>query len=262
MKLSKRMNLFALFCILMLTVHVFARKPAQNLQDSLTADSLSKISLALDVDTSNAVDTNKVEHVDAGIEVSSDSANVNPAYYPFGFTIEAAYAGPAILQLRLLGGRGNPEKIFENKWFSFGYAAAYLDVDFQRGYVSDECLFFFLLYVICGSAFGGDHPSETFLTFFEVLQWTLNGNTYLSLPENGRVGLFETHHFVDYLISGMSSSRGWEFGWSQALGVRFVLSKNDRGSGYYIDLGGHVEITNQRKLFGAFVQLGLFGTRK
>jgi len=248
--------------MLMLAVCAIAQPSVQNLQDSLDADSLSKISLTADIDANNVVDTNKVEHVDAGIEVSLDSASVNPAYYPFGFTIEAAYAGPAILQLRLLGERGNLEKIFENKWFSFGYAAAYLDVDFQRGYVSDECLFFFMLYVICGSAFGGDHPSETFLTFFEVLQWTLNGNTYLSLPENGRVGLFETHHFVDYLISGMSSSRGWEFGWSQALGVRFVLSKIDRDSGYYIDLGGHVEITNQRKLFGAFVQLGLFGSSK
>lgn len=48
--------------VLMLTAHVFARKPAQNLQDSLRVDSLhvdslSKISLTADIDANNVVDT-------------------------------------------------------------------------------------------------------------------------------------------------------------------------------------------------------------
>ena len=52
--------------VLMLTAPVFALEPALDLQDSLAADSLrvdslSKISLALDVDTNGVVDTNKVE---------------------------------------------------------------------------------------------------------------------------------------------------------------------------------------------------------
>ena len=62
---------------------------------------------------------------------------------------------------------------------------------------------------------------------------------------------------LDYGISNLVYSEGWEFGWSQAMGVRFVLSKSS-----YLDLGGHVEITNQRFLFGAFVQLGIFGGHK
>ncbi len=234
------------------------------LQDSLETDLLSKISLANDVDTSTIVDTNKVEHIDAGDVSKFDSTDVINSYYPSGFTIEAAYAGPTILQLRLFGGRESPEKIFKNKRFSFGYAAVYLDIDFQRYFVSDEFLFFYVLYLLSGNLFSGKNgePSGTWGKIVDISAFLINGNTNLSLTENARIGLFETHHFVDYLISGMSSSRGWEFGWSQALGVRFVLSKNDRGSGYYIDLGGHVEITNQRKLFGAFVQLGIFSTHK
>ena len=76
MKFLNKMNQLVLFCILMLSAYTFAQPPAEDLQDSLTADSLhadslSKISLTLDVDTSNAVDTNKVEHVDAGIKKNS-----------------------------------------------------------------------------------------------------------------------------------------------------------------------------------------------
>jgi hypothetical protein len=52
--------------VLMLTAPVFALEPALDLQDSLVTDSLSKISLANDVDTNTIVNTNKVESVDAG----------------------------------------------------------------------------------------------------------------------------------------------------------------------------------------------------
>ena len=76
-----------------------------------------------------------------------DSADVINPYYPSGFTIEAAYAGPTILQLRLFGGRGNPHQLFKNKWISFGYAVGYIDVDFQRGFVSDDCLKRIILWI-------------------------------------------------------------------------------------------------------------------
>ena len=119
--------------VLMLTAPVFALEPALDLQDSLAADSLrvdslSKISLANDVDTNTIVDTNKVESVDAGISQNLDSVDVINPYYPSGFTIEAAYAGPTILQLRLFGGRENPHELFKNKWISFGFAFGYLDI--------------------------------------------------------------------------------------------------------------------------------------
>ena len=246
-------------CIWMLAVCAFAQPSAQDLQNSLDADSLSKISLALDVDTNGVVDTNKVEHIDAGDVSKFDYTDVINSYYPSGFTIEAAYAGPTILQLRLFGERESPEKIFKNKRFSFGYAAVYLDIDFQRYFVSDEFLFFNVLYLLSGNLFSGKNgePSGTWGKIVDISAFLINGNTNLSLTENARIGLFETHHFVDYLFSGLSSSYGWEFGWSQAMGVRFVLSKS-----VYLDLGGHVEITNQRFLFGAFVQLGIFSTHK
>lgn len=219
MNFLKKVNLFALLCALVLAAHAFAQ-PVE-----------------------------KGEHIDAGISQNLDSADVINPYYPSGFTIEAAYAGPTILQLRLFGGRGNPHELFKNKWISFGFAVGYLDIDFQRGFISDDCLFMLLI-----SLMG---RTETFESFWVVLASVANGNTYLSLTENARIGLFETHHFVDYLFSGLSSSYGWEFGWSQAIGARFVLSESA-----YLDLGAHAEITNQRFLFGAFVQLGIFGGHK
>lgn len=70
-----RMKLFSLFFMLMFAVCVFAQPSMQLvdanepiLQDSLVTDSLSKISLANDVDTNTIVDTNKVESVDVGFE--------------------------------------------------------------------------------------------------------------------------------------------------------------------------------------------------
>jgi hypothetical protein len=68
---------------------------------------------------------------------------------------------------------------------------------------------------------------------------------------------------LDYgIYSLMTDGKPWEFGFSEALGLRLVLSKNYKGSGYYIDLGGHVRITNQRFRYGVFVQLGAFGSGK
>jgi hypothetical protein len=253
----------------MFAVCVFAQPSVQPvdanepvLLDSLETDLLSKISLANDVDTSTIVDTNKVEHIDAGDVSKFDSTDVINSYYPSGFTIEAAYAGPTILQLRLFGGRESPEKIFKNKRFSFGYAAVYLDIDFQRYFVSDEFLFFYVLYLLSGNLFSGKNgePSGTWGKIVDISAFLINGNTNLSLTENARIGLFETHHFVDYLFSGLSSSYGWEFGWSQAVGLRYVYSGNAKDGGAYIDLGAHARITNKHFLFGVFVQLGIFST--
>lgn len=112
------MNLFALFCILTLAANVFAQPSVQPveanepiLQDSLETDSLSKISLALDVDTNGVVDTNKVEHIDVKIEETPDlnvSKKSEPLllghfcdfyeikqYTPWNHTTEVAYAGPS-----------------------------------------------------------------------------------------------------------------------------------------------------------------------
>ena len=96
--------------VLMLTAPVFALEPALDLQDSLAADSLrvdslSKISLALDVDTNGVVDTNKVESVDAGFERRNSRSK---DFSPEGFVVEAAYAAPTALHLSLWGIRANP----------------------------------------------------------------------------------------------------------------------------------------------------------
>ena len=80
-----RMKLFSLFFMLMFAVCVFAQPSAQNLQDSLDADSLSKISLVLDVDTNGVVDTNKVEHIDAGIEKIPIAER---EFFPSGFVVD------------------------------------------------------------------------------------------------------------------------------------------------------------------------------
>lgn len=192
--------------------------------------------------------------------LQDDSAEENsisaiPAYYPWGFTIEAAYAGPMIIQLRLFGFRDPPKKVFGDHWLSFGYSAMFLDVDLRREYISDEGLLVFVYCCLAGIA--STHNWEKLLTVAEIIPYVINGNTYLSLSKNGRVGIFETHHYVDYLLSALNWSHDWEFGWSQVAGLRFVCAKE-----FYVDVGGHVEITNQRKLFGAFVQLGLAGLGK
>ena len=102
MKFLKKVNLFAVLCILMFAVCSFAQPSVQDLQDSLGADSLSKISLALDVDTNGVVDTNKVEHIDAGIEKIPIAER---EFFPSGFVMEIAYAAPTVIQVPFLGMR-------------------------------------------------------------------------------------------------------------------------------------------------------------
>ena len=258
-KLLKELNWFAQLCVLMLTANAFAQPPALDLQDSLTtdslhADSLSKISLALDVDTSNAVDTNKVEHIDAGI--TKEVFPVND-YFPDGFVVEIAYAAPTALHLSLFGGREewNNGKSLER--YSFFYGIPFVSLDIDESMVSDEGILSLFLF-IC--SMGSSEPvMETWLK----LDYLLFGNTYFTLSENGRFGLFEKHRILDYAIYSLTTSgKSWEFGFSEAVGLRLVLSKNYKGSGYYIDLGGHVRITNQRFRYGVFVQLGAFGSGK
>lgn len=55
------------------------------------------------------------------------------------------------------------------------FAVGYLDIDFQRGFISDDCLFMLLI-----SLMG---RTETFESFWVVLASVVNGNTYLSLTE-------------------------------------------------------------------------------
>ena len=95
------MNLFALFCILTLVANVFAQPVDANasiLQDSLVTDSLSKISLANDVDTNTIVDTNKVESVDVGFERRNSRSK---DFFPDGFVFEVGYQALTALHLSL-----------------------------------------------------------------------------------------------------------------------------------------------------------------
>ena len=248
-----------------------AQEPALDLQDSLAADSLrvdslhadslSKISLALDVDTSNAVDTNKVELIDTGIEKTSD---VNYEYFPNGFYMEIAYHAPSIIQVPFFGIRNN-KRLWEKDGVGAGMTALSVDVDIRSDGVriSDEFLWAFVLSVsIYGNPNDPTINREKREMISEWVEYIIIGNTYWALSEKSRIGLFESHHFVDYGISNLVYTECWELGWSQAAGVRIVYSGNYKEGGYYIDLGGHVRITNRHFLFGAFVQLGLFGTRK
>ena len=266
MKFLNKMNQLVLFCILMLSAYAFAQPLAQDLQDSLPldslhADSLSKISLALDVDTSNAVDTNKVERIDAGIEVSS---GVNYEYFPNGFYMEIAYHAPSIIQVPFFGIRNN-KRLWEKDGVGAGMTALSVDVDIRSDGVriSDEFLWVFILSMTISG-----NPNDPTINrkkrdmISEWIEYIMIGNTHWALSEKSRIGLFESHHFVDYGISNLVYTECWELGWSQAAGVRIVYSGNYKEGGYYIDLGGHVRITNRHFLFGAFVQLGLFGSSK
>ena len=250
-----------LFCILMLAVCIFAQPSAQNLQDSLDADSLSKISLTAGIDANNVVDTNKVELVDAGIEKTSD---VNYEYFPDGFYMEIAYHAPSIIQVPFLGIRNN-KRLWERDGVGAGMTALSVDVDIRSDGVriSDEFLWAFILsMLVSGSPNDPTINREKRDRISEWVEYILIGNTYWALSEKSRIGLFESHHFVDYGISNLVYSEGWELGWSQAAGVRIVYSGSYKEGGYYIDLGGHVRITNRHFRFGAFVQLGLFGSSK
>lgn len=253
-KLLKELNWFAQLCVLMLTANAIAQPAAQNLQDSLDADSLSKISLALDVDTSGFVDTNKVESVDAGFERRNSRSK---DFSPEGFVVEAAYAAPMALHLSLLGGRDKWNYDGALKKYDFLYGVPLVSLDIDECMVSDEGILSLILFIAAMES------SESTLETLIKLDYLLFGNTYFSLSDDGRIGLFEKHRILDYGIYSLATDgKPWEFGFSEALGLRVVLSKNYWGSGYYVDLGGHVRITNQRFRYGVFVQLGAFGTQK
>lgn len=256
-----RMKLFSLFCILMLAVCAIAQPSAQDLQDSLDADSLSKISLVLDVDTNGVVDTNKVELIDAGIEKTSDAKY---EYFPSGFFMEIAYHAPSVIQIPFFGIRNN-RRLWGKDGVGAGMTALSVDVDIRPDGVriSDEMLWAFVLSVsIYGNPNDPTINREKREMISEWVEYIIIGNTYWALSEKSRIGLFESHHFVDYGISNLVYSEGWEFGWSQAVGLRFVYSGNAKDGGAYIDLGAHARITNKHFLFGVFVQLGIFGNHK
>lgn len=253
--------------VLMLTAHAFAQEPAQDLQDSLVADSLaadslyadslSKISLAADVDTSNVINTNKVEHIDAGIE---DIPLAEREFFPSGFIMEIAYAAPSVIQVPFLGMR-DKSAVWENKFVATGYTLLSVDVEFRSDGVriSDEMLWNFIL---VATFYSVGERGGTAEKIGDWIQYLMIGNTYWVLSQNSKIGLFESHHFVDYLFSNAYFSEFWEFGWSQAVGLRFVYSGNAKDGGAYIDLGAHARITNKHFLFGVFVQLGIFGNYK
>jgi len=259
-KLLKELNCFALLCVLMLTANAFAQPPAQDLQDSLPADSLhadslSKISLALDVDTNTIVDTNKVESVDVGFERRNSRSK---DFFPDGFVFEVGYPALTALHLSLWGIRMDPwddGRALKKYNFLFGVPIVSFDVD--ENMVSDEGILALILF------FASLERSESTMKTLFKLDYLLFGNTYFSLSDNGQFGLFEKHRILDYgIYSLMTDGKPWEFGFSEALGLRLVLSKNYKGSGYYIDLGANVRITNQRFRYGVFIQLGSFGSSK
>jgi hypothetical protein len=241
--------------VLMLTAPVFALEPALDLQDSLAADSLrvdslSKISLTAGIDTNDVVDTNKVERIDPTVEATDYSAK---NFFPDGFFVEIAYAAPTALHLSLLGGRDNWNNGKPLEKYSFLYGIPFVSLDIDENMVSDEGILSLLLFFLCMQQ--SDFVMNTMVT----INYLLFGNTYFALSENGRFGLFEKHRILDYAIYSLTTSgKSWEFGFSEAMGLRFVFSKNRRRSGYYIDLGAHVRITNQRFRYGLFVQLGAF----
>ncbi len=231
------------------------------LQDSLVTDSLSKISLTAGIDTNDVVDTNKVESVDAGIEKTSD---VNYEYFPNGFYMEIAYHAPSVIQIPFFGIRNN-RRLWERDGVGAGMTALSVDVDIRSDGVriSDEFLWAFILsMLVSGNPNDPTINREKRDRISEWVEYILIGNTYWALSQNAKIGLFESHHFVDYLFSSAAYSEFWEFGWSQAVGLRFVYSGNAKDGGAYIDLGAHARITNKHFLFGAFVQLGIFGGHK
>ena len=140
-----------------------------------------------------------------------------------------------------------------------------VDVEFRSGgvRVSDEFLWAFILSVsVSGNPNDPTINREKRDRISEWVEYILIGNTYWALSQNAKIGLFESHHFVDYLFSSAAYSEFWEFGWSQAVGLRYVYSGNAKDGGAYIDLGAHARITNKHFLFGVFVQLGIFGNYK
>ena len=241
----------SLLSVMLLILMMTGVSMADSLQDSSDVDSLSKISLALDVDT------NKVEHIDAEIEKIPIAER---EFFPSGFIMEIAYAAPTVIQVPLLGMR-DKSAVWGNEYVATGYALVSIDVEFRSDgvRVSDEMLWNFILIATIFSVGGHGSMAEK---IDDWIQYLMIGNTYWSLSQNSKIGLFESHHFVDYIFSNMAYSEFWEFGWSQAVGFRYVYSGNAKNGGAYIDLGAHARITNKHFLFGALVQLGLFGNDK
>ena len=177
--------------------------------------------------------------------------NKTPEYMPYGFTAEIAYAGPTVLRMQLFGLR-----IFSiKKKALIGLPLIAADIDFDEwneGWkISDEGI---LGFFICFAAIEGGGDLGTWLGYL------LFGNMYYPLTEDASIGLFESHHIVDYLIYDTSLGKPWEFGFSEAAGVKFIYSKSRTGDVYYLDVGANVRLTNKAFRFGAFVQFGFSGT--
>ena len=147
MKLPKRMNLFALFCILMLTVHVFAQ-PAEVKEPILRE---------------YCYNCNVYDEMPCT---------------PSGFTVEAAYAGPSVLSLQLLGYRN----FYIKHKVLVGVPLIAADIDFDGWKVSDEGILAAILF------FSSFEHNGNFLIWLDYL---LFGNTYYPLTGDDGIGLFE-----------------------------------------------------------------------
>ena len=168
-------------------------------------------------------------------------------YTPYGFTEEFAYAGPSVLRINVLGLR-----YFRIKHkVLVGFPGLAADIDFDGWKVSDEAI---LGLILCFGAMANDGVPSLWLGYL------LFGNTYYPLTEDDSFGLFETHHIVDYLIYDKSHGKPWEFGFTEAAGVRFVFTKGSHGGTSYLDFGANVRWTNKAFRFGVFVQMGFSGT--
>lgn len=170
---------------------------------------------------------------------------------PYGFTAEIAYAGPTVLRMQLFGLR-----IFSiKKKALIGLPLIAADIDFDEwneGWkISDEGI---LGFFICFASIEGGGDLGTWLGYL------LFGNTYYPLTEDASIGLFETHHILDYAIYDAALGKPWEFGFSEVAGVRLVYAKGNHGGKSYLDLGANVRLTNKAFRFGVFVQFGGAGT--
>ena len=177
--------------------------------------------------------------------------NKPPDYMPYGFTAEIAYAGPTVLRMQLFGLR-----IFSiKKKALIGLPLIAADIDFDEwneGWkISDEGI---LGFFICFAAIEGGGDLGTWLGYL------LFGNTYYPLTEDASIGLFETHHILDYAIYDAALGKPWEFGFSEAAGVRLVYAKGNHGGKSYLDLGANIRLTNKAFRYGVFVQFGGAGT--
>lgn len=172
--------------------------------------------------------------------------NVKP-YTPYGFTGEIAYAGPSLLSVHLLGYRN----FYIKHKVLIGLPGLSADFDFEDGGITDEGILAALLFL--GSIGPNGGPGIW-------LSYILFGNTYYPLTENDQFGLFESHHIVDYAIYDVSCGKPWEFGFTEAAGIRLVYAKGSRDGTYYLDLGGNVRWTNRSFRFGVFLQWGFTGT--